>query len=434
MMVTVEATGTLQRRMRVELPAERIEQEIESRLKKVGRTAKIKGFRPGKIPVKVVRQRFGGQIRQEVLSELMQKSYSDAVIQENLNPAANPKIEPEVSKDIKGFAYVATFEVLPEITLTNLDKIAVEKPEVDIADDDREDMIQNLRKQKSTFVAVERAAADGDRVIVDFDGTVKGEPIKGGKGTEVPVILGQGQMLPDFEKALQGMTAGEEKTFKVRFPKDYGAGGAEDLAGQKVDFAVKVHRVEEEQLPPLDDSLAELYGIEEGGLEQLRTDVVSNMRREAEEKVRADIKEQVMNGLLEQNPIEVPGSLIHQEMHSRQHEAMRRLGIEDHDQAPALENFRKGAERSVRLGLLLQQLIRDQNLNVDPERVRSKVEDLCSSYERADEMVTGYLSNPQVMAQIEPLVLEEQAVDWLVEQGSVTTKKVGFGKYMKPAG
>lgn len=429
MMVTVEATGTLQRRMRVELPAERIEKEIESRLQKVGRTAKIKGFRPGKIPVKVVRQRFGGQIRQEVLSELMQKSYTDAVIQENLNPAANPRIEPEVSDSAKGFAYVATFEVLPEITLANLDKIAVEKAEVDISDDDRDAMIQNLRKQKASFVTVERAAAEGDRVIVDFDGTLNGEPIKGGKGTEVPVILGQGQMLPDFEKALHGVTAGEEKSFTVKFPKEY---HSEDLAGQKVDFSVTVHRVEEEQLPPLDDSLAELYGIEEGGLEQLRADVVSNMEREAAEKVRADVKEQVMNGLLEQNPIEVPGSLIHQEMHARQHEAMRRLGIEDHDQAPAAENFRTGAERSVRLGLLLQQLIRDQGIDVDPERTRRKVEELCSGYERADEMVTGYLSNPQVMAQIEPLVLEEQAVDWLVEQGSVTTKKVGFGNYMKP--
>ncbi len=432
-MVTVEATGTLQRRMRVELPAERIEKEIESRLKKVGQTARIKGFRPGKVPVKVVRQRFGGQIRQEVLSELMQKSYSDAVMQENLNPAANPKIEPEVSDGGKGFAYVATFEVLPEITLANLDKIAVEKPEVDITDDDRDAMIENLRKQKATYVVVERAAADGDRVIVDFDGTLQGEPIKGGKGTEVPVVLGQGQMLPDFENALRGVRGGDEKSFKVQFPEDYGSpGGAEELAGQKVDFAVKVHRVEEEQLPPLDDSLAELYGIEEGGLEQLRADVVSNMEREAGEKVRADIKEQVMKGLLEQNPIEVPGSLIHQEMHARQHEAMRRLGIEDHDKAPAADNFRTGAERSVRLGLLLQQLIRDQGINVDPERLRRKVEDLCSGYERADEMITGYLSNPQVMAQIEPLVLEEQAVDWLVEQGKVTTKKVGFGNYMKP--
>lgn len=428
-MVTVESTGTLERRMRVELPAERIEKEVETRLKKVGRTARIKGFRPGKIPPKVVRQRYGGQIRQEVLSELMQKSYTDAVIQENLNPAAGPKIVPEITDGGKGFAYVATFEVLPEVRLKDLEKIEVERPAVEISDDDREDMIQNLRKQKATWEPVERAAREGDRVIVDFDGLFQGEPVKGGKGSEVPVTLGQGQMLPDFEKALYGVTAGEEKSFKVKFPKDY---HAEDLASKKVDFAIKVHRVEEEKLPPLDDSLAEVYGVEEGGLEQLRADVVSNMEREAQEKVKADVKEQVMNALLKLNPIDIPNSLTHQEMHSRQHDAMRRLGIEDHDKAPPIENFRPGAERSVRLGLLMRQLIEDKEITVDPERVKRKVEEICSGYEQADEMVASYLSNRQVMTQIEPIVLEEQAVDWLVEQGKVKTRKVGFREYMKP--
>lgn len=429
MMVTVEATGKLTRRMRVELPAERIEKEIESRLKKVGRTAKIKGFRPGKIPVKVVRQRYGGQIRQEVLSELVQKSYSDAVMQENLQPAANPRIEPEQTDSGKDFAYVATFEVLPEVTLADLDKIRIEKPEVDIVDTDVDEMIENLRKQKATYETVERPAADGDRVIVDFDGTLSGEPIMGGKGQEVPVVLGQGQMLPDFEAGLKGVEAGEEKSFKVKFPKDYHSA---ELAGKKVDFAVKVHRVEAEKLPPLDDGLAELYGVESGGLTQLREDVLANMRREADEKIRADVKEQVMKGLLEHNPIEIPASLVHQEMHSRQHEAMRRMGIEDHDKAPAIDNFREGAERSVRLGLLLQQLIKDKEITLEPARLRRKVEDLCSGYERADEMVAGYLSNPQLMQQIEPLVLEEQAVEWLVEQGRLTIRKIGFGEYMKP--
>jgi trigger factor len=429
MMVTVESTGTLERRMRVELPAERIEQEIETRLKKVGRTVRIKGFRPGKIPPKVVRQRYGGQIRQEVISDLMQKSYSDAVIQENLNPAAGPKIVPEATSNGKGFAYVATFEVLPEVRLKDLEKIEVVTPVVEISDDDREAMILNLRRQKATWEAVERAAREGDRVIVDFDGTLKGEPVKGGKGSEVPVTLGQGQMLPDFEKALFGVTPGQDKSFKVKFPKDYHAA---DLAGKKVDFTVKVHRVEEEKLPPLDDSLAELYGVAEGGLEQLREDVVSNMEREAQEKVKADIKEQVRNALLELNPIDIPNSLTQQEMHSRQHEAMRRLGIEDHDKAPPIENFRPGAERSVRLGLLMRQLIEDQNITVSPDRVRSRVEEICSGYEQADEMVASYLSNPQVMSQIEPLVLEEQAVDWLVEHGKAKTRKVGFKEYMKP--
>ncbi len=429
MMVTVESTGTLERRMRVQLPAERIENEIESRLAKVGKSVKIKGFRPGKVPKKVVRQRYGGQIRQEVLSDLMQKSYSDAVQQEKLNPAAGPKIEPEKADNERDFAYVATFEVLPEIKLENLDKIEVVRPEVEITDQDREDMLENLRQQKATFEPVERAAAEGDRVVVDFEGTLKGEPVKGGKGSEVPVVLGQGQMLPDFEKALYGVKAGDEKDFKVKFPKDY---HAEDLASKKVDFHVKVHRVEEQKLPPLDDSLAEAYGVTEGGLEQLRIDVVANMRREADEKIAADVKDQALKGLLETNPVEVPNSLVAQEMHTQQHEAMRRLGIEDHDKAPPAENFRPSAERNVRLGLLLRQLIEDQDLKVDPERVRRKVQDICSSYEQPEEMAAAYFGNPQVMARLEPLVLEEQAVDWLVEHGKPSTRKVSFKEYMKP--
>ena len=256
MLVTVESTGKLERRMRVELPAERIEQEVASRLQSVGKTAKIKGFRPGKVPKNVVKQRYGGQIRQEVLSELMQKSFTDAVRQENLNPAGGPKIESENDDAGKDFSYFATFEVMPEIELKDLDKIKIETPDISIGDDDVDEMLLKLRKQKATWQEVERASAEGDRVVVDFDGSLKGEPITGGQGKEVPVVLGQGQMLPDFEKALFGIKAGDEKTFKVKFPKDY---QAEELAGKKVEFAVTTHRVEEELLPDVDDKLAELF-------------------------------------------------------------------------------------------------------------------------------------------------------------------------------
>ncbi len=413
--------------MRVELPAERIEKEIESRLKSVGRTAKIKGFRPGKIPEKVVRQRYGGQIRQEVLSELMQKSYSDAVVQENLKPAGGPKIEPEVADGGKGFAYVATFEVLPDITLKGLDKIEVTKPEVEIKDQDSDDMIHNLRKQKAVWSEVDRESKEGDRVVVDFNGTIKGEPVQGGEGKQVPIDLGEGRMLPDFEKGLIGVKGGEETSFKVKFPKDY---HEESLASKKVDFSVTVHRVEEEELPPLDDTLAELYDVKEGGLAALRADVIANMEREAEQRMLADVKEQALNGLLDANPIEIPKALQDQEIHALQHEAMRRLGIEDHDKAPPAENFAEAAERRVRLGLLVRQLIQDNNLTTDADRVRKRVEEMCASYENADDMVAMYMGNEQVLAQIEPMVLEDQAVDWLVENGIAKSKKVGFQEYM----
>ena len=427
MQVTVESTGTLERRMRVELPAERIEKEVDSRLKSVGKNVKIKGFRPGKVPAKVVKQRYGAQVRQEVLSDLLQQSYSDAVQQEKLNPAGGPKIETESGGDGKSFAYVATFEVMPEVRLEGLDKIKVEKPDVEIADSDLDDMIENLRKQKATWTEVDRASAKGDRVVVDFEGRLKGEPIEGGQGKEVPVILGQGQMLEDFEKGLTGIKAGDEKTFKVKFPKDY---HAEDLQGKKVEFSIHAHRVEEQTLPPIDDSLAEMFSVREGGIEQFRKDVLDNMRHEAAQKVKSRVREQLMEELLAANPVEVPKALKHQEMHSMQHEAMQRLGIEDHDQAPPLENFAEPAEKRVRLGLLIRQLITDEDIRLDEERVRQHVEEMCAGYENADEMVEMYLGTPQVRQQVEPVVLEQMAFDRLLERGKVKAKKIGFKEFM----
>ncbi len=427
MQVTVESTGKLERRMRVELPAERIEKEVDTRLKSVGKTAKIKGFRPGKVPAKVVKQRYGQQIREEVLSELMKQSYSDAVQQENLNPAGGPQIETEGADDGKSFTYVATFEVMPEIELQGLDKIKVEKPEIDIGDSDLDDMIENLRTQKATWTEVDRDSVDGDRVTVDFSGELKGELIDGGQGKDVPVILGQGQMLPDFEKGLTGIRSGDEKTFKVKFPKDY---HAEDLQGQKVNFTIQTHRVEEQTLPPVDDSLAELFSVEEGGLERFRTDVMENMQHESEQKVKASVREQLMQGLLDANPIEIPQAMKHQEMHNMQHEAMRHLGIEDHDKAPPMDNFAQSAEKRVRLGLLMRQLISDQELTLDEDLVRVHIEEMCAGYENADEMVDIYMRNSEVRQQVEPTVLEQMAFDWLLESGKVKSKKIGFKEFM----
>ena len=430
MNVTVESTGALERRMRVEVPIERIESEVDSRLKSVGRTAKIKGFRPGKVPARVVRQRYGKQVRQEVLGEIMQKSYSDAVMQENLRPAGGPQIQTE-DEDGKTFAFVATFEVLPEVKLKDLDKIKIETPEVEIGESDIDDMLLSLRKQRATWEEVQRKSKEGDRVIVDFTGTIDGEEFQGGSGTEIPVVLGQGQMLPDFEKGLKGIKAGDEKTIKVKFPKDY---HAEDLAGKTAEFAINTHRVEAEILPELTDEFAEAFNVSEGGLEQLKVDVRENMEREAKQKIDGDIREQVMNGLIEKNPLDVPQALVHEEMHSMQHEAMQRMGIEDHDQAPPMENFTEAAGKRVRLGLLLREVIADNNITADEAAVRARVEDMCAGYENADDMVNMYLGNPQVMQQIEPMVVEQKAVDWLRENGKAKKKKVSFKDYMNPPG
>tara|TARA_B100000686_G_scaffold355019_1_gene469112 strand:- start:1106 stop:2401 length:1296 start_codon:yes stop_codon:yes gene_type:complete len=429
MHVTVEETGTLERQMKVKLPAENIAKKVEQRLKEVGKTAKIKGFRPGKVPPNVLRQHYGAQVRQEVLSELMGESYRDAVKQENLNPVAQPQIQPEVAGSDEYFEYTATFEVLPDVKLKGLEKIEVTVPNVQIKDADCDDMLTNLRRQKATWEEVQRKSAEGDRVVVDFEGKLKGESFQGGSGKEVPVVLGDGQMLPEFEKALYGVVAGAEKSIKFRFPKEY---HSEELSGQKVDFDIVVHRVEEQELPPLDNSLAEIYGVEEGGLEKLTNDVKENMEREAEQRVRGDIRNQAMEGLLDANPVEVPKALIDQEAHAMQHEAMRQLGIEDHAQAPEIKNFTENAEKRVQLSLLIGKLVDENNIEVDSDRVRERVEQLCAGYENADEMVRSYLADPQVMAQLEPMVIEEQVVDWIIQNGKERTKRVGFKEYMNP--
>jgi len=426
MEVTVESTGTLERRMRVELPIAPIEQQVDTRLKSVGRTAKIKGFRPGKVPAKVVRQRYGKQVREEVLGEVLKQSYSQAVTQEKLNPAGGPKIETEVENG-EIFAYTATFEVMPEVVLKDLEKIKVQLSEVSIGDEDIDDMLMSLRKQKATWEAVDRKSADGDRVTIDFEGKLKGEVFPGGEGNDYPVVLGAGQMLPDFEKGLVGVRTDDETTFKVKFPKEY---HTEDLAGKKADFTVNVHRVEAEVLPELNDEFAESFNVSEGGLEQFVKDVRENMERESEQKTKGDLREQVMNGLLESNPIDIPNSLKHEEMHTLQREAMQRLGVEDAEQAPPLDNFSEAAEKRVALGLLLRQVIVDKELKADEAMIRARVEELCAGYENADDMVDMYLGNPQVMQQIEPMVIEQQAIDWIIEHGKSKAKKISFKDYM----
>src|SRR6056297_81060 len=427
MQVSVEATGNLERRVRVEVPAERINKEIENRLRRVGRTAKIKGFRPGKVPAKVIRQRYGDQVRQEVLSEMMQTSYSEALQRESLVPAGGPQIQPEKAGD-EGLVYTATFEVYPEVELADLDKISVTRPVVEITGADVDDMMENLRKQKAEWQSVDRPAAAGDKVIVDFEGSIKGEPIENGKGEQIPVVLGEGRMIEDFEKALTGVSAGDEKTFKVKYPKDY---PAEDLAGKKAEFRAVVHEVQEQVLPPLDEELAKAYGVAEGGVEQLRADVEDNMRQELEGRIKADMKEQVMEGLLSNNPLEVPEALVQQESQTLQKDAMQRMGIEDAEQAPPLENFREMAERRVRLGLLVQQLINDKDIQLDTDRLRAKVEEMFAGYDQSEQLISAYLGNQDFISRLGPVVLEEQAVDWLIDNGQSDEKKVPFKDYMQ---
>jgi trigger factor len=425
--VSVERPGGLERRMTVRVPAVDIEREVNSRLIRVSKTAKLKGFRPGKIPQKVVRQRYEGQVRQEVLSDVIRASFTRAIEQEKLNPAGGPRIEPLPGADTEHFSYQATFEVYPEIKLKALAALSIEKPQVQITEADTDEMIGKLKDQRAEWQTAERRAAVGDRVIVDFIGRIGKEPFEGGEGTEVPIELGAGQVLEDFEKALKGVTAEQSRSAKVKFPKDYPAA---ELAGKKAVFDITVHRVEEKVLPDVDDEFLEAFGVKEGGLEALRAEVRSNMERELEERLKAETKRRVLDALLDVNGIDVPRALVEQEISNLQAEAMRRLGTEDPEQAPSREHFQDSAERRVALGLLVQEVVQEHGIEVDRERVDRRINELVAPYEKPEEVAQIYRSNRELLAQLESGVLEDQVVDYVLEHAKTKDKSVAFKEFM----
>lgn len=431
MQVSVESATGLERRMRVQVPAEKIEQKVTSRLQDVGKNAKIQGFRPGKVPAKLIRQRYGAQVRQEVLEEVLKSSYSDAVEQESLRPAGGPSIEPENIEEGQDLAYTAVFEVYPDISIKGLDKIKLEQPKAEIIASDVDGMIKKLREQRGSFEATERKSADGDQVTINFDGTLKGEPFEGGAAKDFPVVLGQGAMLPDFEKQLFGVKTGDAKTFKLKFPKDY---HSSDLAGKKVEFAIEVNEVAEQVLPEIDAELVKAYGIESGDIDELKVDIEKNLQRELAAKTQGAVKQQVLDGLLNVNAIDVPGVLVEQESEGMQKDMMQRMGVTEPDQAPALDTFRDAAEKRVRLGLLLSAVIQENELKSDASRVNAKLEEICQPYDNPDEIKKIYQQNPQLLSQIENMALEEQVVEWLTDQAKVSEKTMSFSDLMELPG
>ena len=425
-MSNIKSEGGLKKKITIEIPSDQINEGVEKKLIAIGRKAKIKGFRPGKIPSNVVKQHYGAEAHQETVSELIQKCYIETIQENKLRPAGSPTITPKDNKD-DNLSYTASFEVFPDIKLKGLSKIIVEKPDVTITDQDMEDMLLKLRKQKRSWQQVDKKSIEGHQVNIDFKGTLDGELIKGGEGSNVPVVLGEGQMLPDFEKALYGLKAGEEKSFKVKFPKKY---HSEELAGKKVDFVSTVNYVEEEVLPELNENFVKDFGIKDGDLDKLKVDIKRNMEREVNQRVTQDIKEQVMSSLITANKILIPNVMKENEILNMQKESMRHMDTEDDSKMPPAENFTEMAEKRVRLGLLLSQVIEDNSLTVDSKRVQDRVEQMCAGYENPSEMIEQYLSNKQFLTQIQTIVLEEQAIDLLLEKGKEKVKKVSFNDYM----
>ena len=426
-MTKVKSISEIKKEMIIEIPSELIEENINKRLFSIGKKAKIKGFRPGKIPSNVVKQHYGNEARQEALSDLIQKSYSEAIAEKEFRPVGQPLIEPIENKKNNNFLYKAIFEILPAIKLKGLDSIKIEKPSVDITDKDINEMMGKLQKQKRTGSKSDKKSLEGKQVIIDFKGMLDGELIKGGEGKDVPVVLGEGQMLPDFEKGLLGVKANQEKSFVVKFPKDY---HSSELAGKKVNFEAVIKSVDSETLPELDDKLAEEFGVTEGGIEKLKADVTANMHREVEQRIAQDIKEQVMNSLLSSNNIEIPDVMHQNEIKNMQKESMRQMNITDEDKKPPAENFTEMAAKRVRLGLLLSKIIEEKSITVDADKVREHVETMCAGYENPSEIINQYMNNPQFVSQVEPIVLEEQAIELLTNDAKEKKKKVSFSRYM----
>ena len=426
-MTDVKSISKIKKEMIIEIPSEIIQENFLQRLKVIGRKAKIKGFRPGKIPPNVVKQHYGAEANQEALSELIQKSYSEAITENNLRPVGSPQIEPQENKNNNNFIYKATFETLPEIKLKGLDGFKIDKPSIDITDKDLDLMMEKLRKQKRTWSETTKKSSEGDQITIDFKGSLDGKIIQGGEGKSVPVVLGEGQMLPDFEKALYGLKSRDNKKFNIKFPKDY---HSLELAGKKINFEVSVNLIEEPILPELNDLLAEEFGVKEGGIDKLKSDVKDNMLREVNQRVTQDLKEQVMNNLIEANNIDIPEVMHKNEIANMQKESMRQMGIKEDGEVPPADNFTELAAKRVKLGLLLSQFIEDNSLSVDSKKVQERVEEMCAGYEDPKAMIEQYMNNPEFTSQIEPIIIEEQAIALIAEKAKEKIKKISFTKYM----
>ena len=428
--VSVESSAGLERKLRISVPSAEIEREISSRLAKVGKTAKLKGFRPGKIPDKVVRQYYGGQVRDEVLSDVIRTSYSQAIADQKLNPAGGPRIEAvpgDTPADQKHFTYRATFEVYPEIALQPLEKLELEVPRVAIEAGDVDAMIEKLRTQRATWTAVERPATAGDRAVVDFEGKIDGEPFAGGSGKEVGIVLGSGQVLAEFDRALHGASAGETKTATVAFPANY---PTTELAGKSAEFVINVQRVEEQVLPPLDDAFAASFAVTTGKVEDLTVEVRKNMERELAERLSRETKARVFDALIKTNSISVPRALVEQDIQTLQQGAMRELGVNDPTQLPARERFASLAERRVTVGLLIQELVRQNKIRLDAARVEQRVQELAAPYEKPAEAAQFYRADRGMMNQIETGVLEDQVVDFLLARAKTSDQALTFKQFM----
>ena len=431
MQANLESLSSLERRLSVTLPLDTVNTEIESRLKRLARTVKLHGFRPGKVPMKIVEQQFGGQVRQEVLGDAVQKSFGEAVRERNLRVAGYPRIEVKPGDaPADKFEYIATFEVYPEVAIGGLAESSIERPVVSITEAEVDKTIDILRKQRTHYHPAARAARTGDQVVMDYHATIAGQPFEGGNGTDQRVVLGSGQLLADFEKNLVGMRAGESREFDVRFPDDY---RGKEVAGKEGHFEVHLKDVQEPHVPEADAEFAKSLGIADGDLAKMRADVKANLEREVKRRAESRVKDQVMKALLETTRVEVPKALLDMEI-ERLTQNMRQDLIQrglKADQIPMpREAFEPEAIRRVSLGLILAEMVKLHKLEARPEQIKAVVQEYAQSYEKPEEVVRWYYQQPERLREVEAIVLEDNVVQWTLSNAKVQDKPTNFDELM----
>ncbi len=432
MQVSVENTGSIGRKMTISLPASDIEDKIKQRLANISKTVKLPGFRPGKVPKSVVEGRFGDRVMQEVAGEMIESSFRDALMKEEILPAGGPSIKPKAITRGQDLEYVASFDVYPEIPKTSISSTTIEKPIVEVTDADIEQTLENMRQRQVEYKATGEPAKKDDRVTMDFVGTIEGEMFQGGDAKDFQIVLGSGNLLSDFEDGLQGKKRDEEFTLCVTFPETY---PAEEMAGKAAEFKVNVKQVEQPELPRIDADFAKAMGVEDGDLDRLRSEVRQNLTRELQDRARSHMRNEVMQALLIDNDFELPSQLVEEEI-SRMVQSMqaelKRQGLGD--KMPEIDRRRheEEARKRVSLGLIMQDIVQKNKMTVDEARVRTRVENIAQSYERPDQLVQQYMNDKGRLAQLQSMVLEEQIVEKLLEDATVTDKLMSFQEFMNP--
>lgn len=434
MQVSVEATTSLERRVTVTVPAEQIDSAVDKKVQETAKTIRLDGFRKGKVPAKVVKKRYGASIRQEVLGDVIQTSYFEALQEADINPAGMPEIEPQEDAGEGEFSYVAVVEVYPEITLADASALNVERQAGSVTDADVDNMIDMLREQQAEYNDVERAAAEGDRINIDFEGSLDGELFDGGAAQGHDLVLGSGSMIPGFEDGIVGMSAGEEKDITVTFPEDY---QAENLAGKEAVFKITANKVAEAVLPELNDEFFAKFGPKAEGEEGFKTEIRTNMEREMTQALKAKLKNNVLDAYLELNEFDVPKALIKGELDRLKQQALQQFGGgANQNLDPSIlpdEMFQDQADKRVKVGLLAGEIIKANDMAADEDKVRALIEEMAQGYQDPAEFVEYYMNNAEQRSAIEGVVLEDMVVEHLIAAGNVTDVDVDYETAIKPA-